>query len=429
MVRAVVKGEPSSRNNHNSRRRKDTAEAGVESNTNSGSGPETVFQRRVLRSRYLAVKNLISEKREDISGVDSDKFNSIINEVESLHQLGQLDVLCFVKPRRVLDENYIDILENIYCSGIVDAEMYVPFVVVSVREQVADAEALLDITSTLVSSVKAHGNEGITPSDLVNSLVRDFGRQGGASSSTEDGNNSISWNDIGLAVSHVFRRAPGCTTMLGPMNTEPKQRKAIVQRKRVRPTEKARPEELEDTGTEERTDTDKNMATMFHILKKNRRARLENVVLNRNSFAQTVENLFALSFLVKDGRAEITVNEKGWHTVSPRNAPAADDVTSGEVSYSHFVFRFDFRDWKLMLDYVKVGEELMPHRNPEDITSDSRTDKTPEETQAMGTLTPIRKLSRNRGLVLQEQSVVADSPESDDSAVRRAAIRKGKRKL
>lgn len=83
---------------------------------------------------------------------------------------------------------------------------------------------------------------------------------------------------------------------------------------------------------------------------------------------------------------------------------------------------------QLMLDSVKVGEELMPHRNPEDITSDSRTDKTPEETQTMGTLTPIRKLSRNRGLVLQEQSVVADSPESDDSAAR-AAIRKGKRKL
>lgn len=31
---------------------------------------------------------VFAEKREDISGADSDKFNSIINEVESLHQLG-----------------------------------------------------------------------------------------------------------------------------------------------------------------------------------------------------------------------------------------------------------------------------------------------------------------------------------------------------
>ncbi|KAF5948724.1 hypothetical protein HYC85_014681, partial [Camellia sinensis] len=81
------------------------------------------------------------------------------------------------------------------------------------REQVADAEALLNITNTLVTSVKAHSKEGITPSDFVNCLLRDFGRQGGASTSTEDGRNSIAWKDVGLAVSHVFMKAPGCCTM------------------------------------------------------------------------------------------------------------------------------------------------------------------------------------------------------------------------
>lgn len=133
--------------------------------------------------------------------------------------------------------------------------------------------------------------------------------------------------------------------------------------------------QFEDAGAEERIDTDRNMLTMFNILKKNRSVRLENLVLNRNSFAQTVENLFALSFLVKDGRAEINVDEKNCHIVckisnaflqfnffcfvfilfphffffisAPKNAPSATAVASGAAAYSHFVFRLDFEDWKV----------------------------------------------------------------------------------
>ncbi|KAL6203767.1 hypothetical protein ACLB2K_027466 [Fragaria x ananassa] len=108
----------------------------------------------------------------------------------------------------------------------------------------------------------------------------------------------------------------------------------------------------------ERTDTDLNVATMFEILKNKKKVDLNCLILNRRSFAQTVENLFVLSFLAKDGRVRIAVEPNGSHIVSPTNGPVAN-----EVAYHHFVFRFDFKDWKIMMEMVAVGEELMPHRN------------------------------------------------------------------
>ncbi|KAF9587249.1 hypothetical protein IFM89_039530 [Coptis chinensis] len=323
-----------------------------------GVGRQDVVARRVLRYKYLAVKNMINDERDNISA-ESDKFKSVIDQVESLHSQVQ-----------------------------------------NPREQVADAEALLDIANTIVASVKSQNSDGITPSDFITSLLSKFAHQNGELS-TENPRDSMAWGNFGFAVCHIIRRAGGCSTMLGPMDMEIKQRK-VVQRKRARPPAESscHPEEL-DNDAEEKTDTDKNMSTMFNILRKKRSVRLEHLLLNRLSFAQTVENLFALSFLVKDGRVEITVKDNGHHLVSPKNAPAAAAVASGEVSYSHFTFRLDFKDWKLMMDSVRNGEELMPHRAQAEITNDFQREPIPDSQTAAPT-TPIRKLCRNRGLVVQE---------------------------
>ncbi|KAH9673898.1 non-structural maintenance of chromosomes element 4 [Citrus sinensis] len=349
---------------------------------------QDIAARRALRRNYRSVKSIIIDEREEITRTGSNKFKTIIKKLDNLHQQVQ-------RP----------------------------------REQVADAETLLDITSAVVSSVQAENKDGITVSDFISCLLRDFGQTSGPSSSQEDIRTSVAWGDIGNAVPHLFTRNPGCCTMIGPMNKEYRQRKFAASIKCKRPTKIVQPAEVDGTATKERIDTDKNMLTMFNILRKNRRVRLEHLVLNRNSFAQTVENLFTLSFLVKDGRAEIVVDEKGFHLVSPKNAPSADAVASKVVSYNHFVFRFDFKDWKLMMSTVEVGEELMPHRTEVNISSSCEPAQVNEETLEIAPTMPTRKLSRNRGLVLPEQSVQETSLENEDAEVRAAAIRKGKRKV
>ncbi|CAG7875564.1 unnamed protein product [Brassica rapa] len=338
---------------------------------------QRISDRRILRSQYLALIHKISDSKDDLTRVDSDKFSRIFSEFENLHQKVQ-------KP----------------------------------REQVADAEAFLDIANTIMSSVKSHSANGVSPADFVNALVNGFGQ---ASLGVDETSPlSIKWKDLGLAVcSTLFVSSFGCSTMLGPMSTELKERKRAVYRKRTKPGEGVRPEEVDDTQSEEKTDTDKNMAIMFNILRQKKRVRLESLMLNRRSFAQTVENLFALSFLAKDGRVEIIVDKTGSHFALPRNAPAANLVMSGEVIYNHFVFRFDFKDWKLMSEMVPMGEELMPHREIA-IASSSCPSDFPQDSQT----TPIRKFSRNRGLVVQEDTVVEDSPDIEGDGIRKRLKRR-----
>jgi cytochrome c-type biogenesis protein CcmH/NrfF len=127
-----------------------------------------VAERRLLRSRYLAVKNLISDEKDDMARAGSDTFAAIITQVDCLHELVQ-------RP----------------------------------REQIADAETLLDIANTLVTSVRSQSSEGITPSDFVTAMLKKFGQSGGLDSEAA----SLRWGDVGLSVSHVFRAAPGCCTM------------------------------------------------------------------------------------------------------------------------------------------------------------------------------------------------------------------------
>ncbi|KAL3620439.1 hypothetical protein CASFOL_035351 [Castilleja foliolosa] len=280
--------------------------------------PEPVSVGRTIRSYYRQIENRINEEKDEISNVDSDHFMAIMNEVDNMHQH-----------------------------------------VNNPREQVADAEALLGLTSHLVASVKTHTVGSVIPAEFVSCLIRDFGQQNSMKRPLNVSRN-VSWQNIGSLVMPIFMSAPLCMTMIGPLQKKLYLRK--VRSKRSRTIAKARTKEVEKCA-ESISDTDKNILVMFDVLKQKKKARAPHLMLNRNSFAQTVENIFALSFLVKDGRVRIDVDENGSQVVVPTNGPSSKEITSGAVRNYQFIFRFDFHDWKLMKTLVPEGEEMMPQRD------------------------------------------------------------------
>lgn len=80
-----------------------------------------------------------------------------------------------------------------------------------------------------------------------------------------------------------------------------------------------------------------------------------------------------------------------------------------------------------MMDAVSDGEELMPHRNNTNLAAASQVEPAVNNSQTGLPTTPIRKLTRNRGLVVQEESIVEESPDNKDGVPKRAnAIRRCK---
>ncbi|XP_051120776.1 non-structural maintenance of chromosomes element 4 homolog B-like [Andrographis paniculata] len=331
---------------------------------------EEDHMRSNIRTLYRELEARINEGKDEIVAGDSQMFMSIMNEVEKIHQN-----------------------------------------VKNPREQVADAEAFLGLVSTLVASVKTHMRGGISPYQFVSHLVGEFGKH------KEFRKNSpvvIAWKDIGSLSTLIFMNVPGCATMIGPMRhkikplnrvypgpssrsfgmshyssqqwKQPVVPTRLKTRKRSAQT-RDHPQE-HTTVAEAVSNTDENIRIMFEILKKEKQLKVENLILNRNSFAQTIENLFALSFLVKDGRVCIDVDTSGSQVITPCNGPSAEEIESRAAKSHHFMFRFDIDDWKLMKTLVPGGEEVMPVRNADTRTETSNRHWSHEEAIPEGI--PIR---------------------------------------
>lgn len=85
-------------------------------------------------------------------------------------------------------------------------------------------------------------------------------------------------------------------------------------------------------------------------------------VCNPESFSQTVENCFYVSFLVREGRVGIDVADSGLVMIYARE-PRHEDEEAENVSHQA-VMEMDMATWREAVELFDLREPLIPSRAP-----------------------------------------------------------------
>ncbi|KAJ7108063.1 Nse4 C-terminal-domain-containing protein [Mycena crocata] len=187
------------------------------------------------------------------------------------------------------------------------------------------------------------------------------------SSDIEEDDSALEWSKIGRRAMAKSRRVPAMGFMLGPLSIEQKQRAANKPRAKLEKNEKdrRRPQEIkeEDIARSE-NETTKNVLMVASVLEKVPKINIFRLIVNPDSFAQSVENLFYVSFLIRDAKVAFQVEDNGEPIVFACEEPSEADHedAGGMLPKRQMIFEFDTATWKRAIEVFQITESFIPTR-------------------------------------------------------------------
>lgn len=282
-----------------------------------------LLETRALRRGYRELIAQAEETRNNLAEHNPRDLSALLEQSEALREKSE----CFDTKKRNLTRTG----QTLVSIALTTLRLRRP-TVKAPNEGILDAKFLLnvsDIGSQMARKMRLNANAfdvdeyiarvakliGGTVCGAGNATRRSGNRKASVMEPSEDDDGDDDdvdcweWQKLGEMAARHSRRAPVMDHLLGPLAVEQKLRAPVKRRPRTDVGEEAVPERLNDGDIQknenETTRLVQQIAKLLEVHGQEQGCNLFEFAINPHSFPNTVENLFYISFLVRDGKVSI----------------------------------------------------------------------------------------------------------------------------
>ncbi|XP_077592209.1 non-structural maintenance of chromosomes element 4 homolog A [Stigmatopora nigra] len=175
------------------------------------------------------------------------------------------------------------------------------------------------------------------------------------------------WQRLAQRAEECFCTAPTFHYMLGSFHSEPPPPKQKIARQKKIPSKEAKrvmPVQLKKVEGSEQEATEKEVDRILSILKDSHQTYPSSqipyykFVIDPDSFSRTIENIFHMSFLIRDGLVKMNVDKNNLLYIAPVEDLIVD-VTATQSRYAS-IFSMSPKIWREIIDVLKIKNAMIP---------------------------------------------------------------------
>ncbi|KAK2530684.1 non-structural maintenance of chromosomes element 4 homolog A [Columba livia] len=303
----------------------------------SAGGVGDERSRRMIRNQYRELIYNVQQNREDMLSSKSNRLTEALEEANKLFS----GVSC--AREAALDAQFLVLASNLgkEKANELHSEM-------TAFDSLAFAEDLLTFMG--INRIEVDENdsdsEGISGGYLP----------------------SNAWHKLGEETEKYFRRAPSFHYMLGSFKSEPPVPRQRIERQKKAPggqEKRAMPAQLKKMEESHQEATEKEVERILGLLQTHFKNDPDtpisffDLVIDPNSFARTVENIFHVSFIIRDGFARLKLDDDKLPIIEPSKDSEGRENDRGAGARNQIVISLNQQEWKEIVETYEITEPMI----------------------------------------------------------------------